>query len=228
MFEEEIKDVAEQKASSTSNDAAAAAGYGFSMAKEHMQRSLDPDPKWRVRWQRRKVMQMIKNGGRMTKEERIKMTEKEVTHKSENLNTSTKKLMHLSRQIAGKTVDDAITQMRYTKKKMGAELLFQLKFARDKAIVGRGMGLGSVTGELMKKPQKIQTKDGKWMEIDDPTKLYIDQAWVGKGPPRGRRIQYHSRGRMSTMMKPSAREYIFLCPLVMRNTMTDFELQTSP
>ncbi|ETS74710.1 hypothetical protein PFICI_13194 [Pestalotiopsis fici W106-1] len=208
VFDEEIKQV--DDASRAKEGGPGAAYSGPSRAKEHMARALDPDPRWRIRWQRKKVMQMVRNGGKVTKEQQIKMTEKEVTQKSENLNTSTKKLMFLTRQIQGKTLDDALTQMRYSKKKTASEVAFLLKEARDRAIVSRGMALGQVNGEIMEKPRKIQDKEGNWMEVSDPTSLYIDQAWVGKGPPRGMRIQYHARGRMSRMMKPSAHFTVIL------------------
>lgn len=206
VFDEEIKSATEAAPKKEGADANMGLG-GLSRAKEHMARALDPDPRWRVRWQRKKVMQMVRSGGKMTKEQRIKMVEKEVTQKSENLNTSTKKLMFLTRQIAGKTVDDALVQMRYSKKKTAPEISYLLKEARDMAIVSRGMGLGQVDGGILEKPRQIKTKDGKWIEVADPTSLYIDQIWVGKGPPRGLRIQYHARGRMSKMMKPSARKF---------------------
>lgn len=205
VFDEEIKKV-DETSKATPTEGAAAAYSGPSRAKEHMARALDPDPRWRIRWQRKKVMQMVRSGGKVTKEQHIKMTEKEITQKSENLNTSTKKLMFLSRQIQGKTLDEALTQMRYSKKKTASEVSYVLKEARDRAIVSRGMGLGQVNGEVLDKPRQIQDKEGKWLEVSDPTRLYIDQAWVGKGPPRGMRIQYHARGRMSRMMKPSARK----------------------
>ncbi|KAH6652481.1 ribosomal protein L22/L17 [Truncatella angustata] len=206
VFDEEIKKSDDGQKKSSSPDAQ----VGMSRAKEHMQRALDPDPRWRIRWQRKKVMQMVRNGGKMTKDQRIKMTEKELTQKSENLNTSTKKLMFLTRQIQGKTLDDALTQMRYSKKKTAPEIIYVLNEARDRAIVGRGMGLGQVNGEVLAKPRKVLTKDGKWIEVEDPTRLYIDQAWVGKGQNRGMRIQYHARGRMSRMIKPSAHLTIVL------------------
>ncbi|KAH8646664.1 ribosomal protein L22/L17 [Xylariales sp. PMI_506] len=201
IFDEEIKAA---DGASDKKESMHPSGGSFSRAKEHMARALDPDPRWRVRWQRRKVMQMVRTGGKLTKEQELKLTEKEVTHKSAALNTSTKKLMFLSRQIAGKSLEDAMTQMRYSKKKMGAEVLYALKEARDRAIVSRGMGLGSINGEAFSEPKKLQTKDGKWIEVSDPTALYVAQAWVGKGEKRGLRIQYHARGRMSRMNKPSA------------------------
>ncbi|KAI4600877.1 54S ribosomal protein L22, mitochondrial [Pestalotiopsis sp. 9143b] len=209
VFDEEIKKV-DETSKATPTEGGAAAYSGPSRAKEHMARALDPDPRWRIRWQRKKVMQMVRSGGKVTKEQHIKMTEKEILQKSENLNTSTKKLMFLSRQIQGKTLDEALTQMRYSKKKTASEVSYVLKEARDRAIVSRGMGLGQVNGQLLDKPRQIQDKEGKWLEVSDPTRLYIDQAWVGKGPPRGMRIQYHARGRMSRMMKPSAHLTVIL------------------
>ncbi|KAF2994743.1 54S ribosomal protein L22, mitochondrial [Neopestalotiopsis sp. 37M] len=207
VFDEEIKQV---DATTPKDLQAGAAQVGPSRVKEHMARALDPDPRWRIRWQRKKVMQMVRNGGKVTKEQQIKMIEKELTQKSENLNTSTKKLMFLTRQIQGKTLDDALTQMRYSKKKTSTEVAYLLKEARDRAIVSRGMALGHLNGETLEKPRQIQDKEGNWLEVSDPTRLYIDQAWVGKGPPRGMRIQYHARGRMSRMMKPSAHLTVIL------------------
>ncbi|KAI1850273.1 hypothetical protein JX266_004131 [Neoarthrinium moseri] len=210
VFDEEIKQSDAAAAAAAADSASKpelGAGRdvgGLSKAKEHMARALDPDPRWRIRWQRRKVMQMVRSGGRMTKEQRIRLTEKELTLKSENLNTSYKKLMFLTRQISGKTLDDALTQMRYSKKKTAPEIIYLLKEARDRAVVSRGMGLGKVNGDTLDKTRKIQTKDGKWIEVRDPTSLYVDQAWVGIGQDRGLRIQYHARGRMSKMVKPSA------------------------
>ncbi|KAJ2980568.1 hypothetical protein NUW58_g6911 [Xylaria curta] len=171
-----------------------------------MERALDPDPRWRVRYQRKKIMQMIRANGKLSKQEQIKLTERELTSNSEILPTSTKKLVHLSHQIVGKTVDEAITQMRFSKKKMAREVKYQLEVARDEAIASRGMGLGAQNGEKLPK-RTIQTKDGKRVEVDDPTRLYVDESWVTKGPIRSARTQYHARGRMSIMWRPTTREY---------------------
>lgn len=175
--------------------------------KENMAIVTDPDPRARVRWQRRKVIQMVRNRGVITREERIKMSEREHLHKSKFLPTSTKKLVMLSRQIAGKSVDDAITQMQWSKKKMAAEVKYYLEEARDLAIAQRGMGLGHNNGEIFEKPRKIQTKDGRWIEIIDPTRMYVAQSWVGRGPWRGRTIDYKARGRTGIMKHPSTSEY---------------------
>ncbi|KAH7324484.1 ribosomal protein L22/L17 [Stachybotrys elegans] len=163
----------------------------------------DPNPRARVRWQRKKVIQMVRNGGRLTKEERIKMTERELLHKSEFLPTSLKKLVMLARQIAGKPIDDAITQMKWSKKKMAAEVRYYLEEARDLAIAQRGMGLGAVNGETLAQPRKIKTRDGKWLEISDPTRIYIAQSWIGRGPWRGKELEYKGRGRTGIIKHPS-------------------------
>jgi ribosomal protein L22 len=212
IFDEEIKGSRDQhKAGSqltpgTTEAAEAEKPMLYSKMKEHMEMALDPDPRWRVRYQKKKVMQFLRSNRQLTREERIKQSEKELTDTSEVLPTSTKKLVMLSHQIVGKTVDEAITQMRYSKKKMGREVKFQLEEARATAIAERGMGLGAQNGELLAKPRKIRTKDGKTIEVQDPTQLYVDQAWVTKGPYRGARVQYHSRGRMSMMWRPTTRE----------------------
>ncbi|KAF4465640.1 MRPL22 Mitochondrial ribosomal large subunit [Fusarium albosuccineum] len=178
--------------------------------KDTMAMVVDPDPRSRVRWQRKKVIQMVRRNGRLTKEDRIKMTERQLLHKSEFMPTSVKKLVMLARQIAGKNVDDAILQMKWSKKKMSAEVRYYLEEARDLAIAQRGMGLGEVNGETLTKPRKIQTVDGKWLEITDPTRMYIAQSWVGRGPWRGKRIDYKGRGRMGIIKHPSTSLTILL------------------
>ncbi|KAJ4267445.1 39S ribosomal protein L22, mitochondrial [Fusarium torreyae] len=171
--------------------------------KENMAMITDPDPRSRVRWQRKKVIQMVQRNGRLTREERIQITERQLLHKSEFMPTSVKKLVMLARQIAGKNVDDAILQMKWSKKKMSAEIRYYLEEARDLAIAQRGMGLGKINGETLKTPRKIQDVDGKWLEIEDPTRMYIAQSWVGRGPWRGKKIDYKGRGRMGIIKHPS-------------------------
>ncbi|KAI0376892.1 ribosomal protein L22 [Hypomontagnella monticulosa] len=206
IFDEELAD-AEGK-EKQKKDAASKEASGIGRAttmREHMERALDPDPRWRVRYMKKKVMQMVRNADKpLSRDERIRRTEKQALSASPALATSTKKLVHLSHQIVGKTVDDAITQMRFSKKKMAREVKWQLEEARDRAIAAHGMGLGPVNSEALQKPLKIQTKDGKWIDVADPTKLYVDQSWVTKGPYRGARIQYHARSRTSVMWRPTA------------------------
>ena len=111
-------------------------------------------------------------------------------------------------------------------------MLKQLEFARDEAVVMRGMGLKAAAeedaevlsetsinisgttaagleaarGALAQRitsdnPMSIQLKDGKRHKIEDPTKIYIDQAWVGRGP-YGKLPDYRARGRVFIMRTP--------------------------
>ncbi|PHH67398.1 hypothetical protein CDD81_6 [Ophiocordyceps australis] len=166
---------------------------------------LDPDPASRIRWLRKKVIQMVRNPNSVTPEQRIRALERECTHSSHFMATSTKKLCMLSRQIAGMPVDKAIDQMRWSKKKYSKEILYYLEEARDLAIAKHGMGLGKVNGELFKEPRKILTKDGKWISISDPTRIYIAQSWVGRGGYLLRRPDRKGRGRIGTISRPSTK-----------------------
>jgi len=176
---------------------------------------LDPDPNSRERWERKKVIQMLTKGGRLGKREVVKRTERESLHKSEMLKTSVKKLGMLARQIQGKRLDEAIVQMRFSRKKVATEVLKQLEAARDEAIVARGMGLGKVGAEEEEetgfeasgqsqesgKPVQIQLKNGKRHTVADKSEIYIDQAWVGRGP-YGNLPDYRARGRIYIMKTP--------------------------
>ncbi|RCI08650.1 hypothetical protein L249_4794 [Ophiocordyceps polyrhachis-furcata BCC 54312] len=164
--------------------------------------ATDPNPRGRVRWHRKKVIQMVRSNDHITRKQKIKMTERELLHKSAFLPTSVKKLVMLSRQIAGKTIDDAIVQMRWSKKKMSREMLYYLEEARDLAVAQRGMGLGKVKGEVLEKPRKVTDKDGKWIEVTDPTRIYIAQSWVGRGTPIATSIDYKARGRGCALVHP--------------------------
>ncbi|KAF7553369.1 hypothetical protein G7046_g7114 [Stylonectria norvegica] len=199
IFQDEI----ETPAKAQSTEAVPGGGEVEHKTKENMAMVVDPDPRSRIRWQRKMVIQMVRRNGKLTKEERIKMAERELLHKSEFMPTSTKKLVMLARQIAGKPVDDAILQMKWSKKKFAAEVRYYLEEARDLAIAQRGMGLGHVNGETLAKPTKVKTKDGKWVEIEDPTRMYVAQSWVGRGAWRGKKIDYKGRGRMGIIKHPS-------------------------
>lgn len=190
-------------------------------------RVLDPDPNARERWERKKVIQSITKGGRLSKPEFLMQTEREHMAKSEMMKTSTKKLGMLARQIQGKTLDEAIVQMRFSKKKVAQGVLAHLEAARDEAVVMRGMGLGQVGVEAVakdapilnnatadisgtqpakavvspKNPLDIQLKDGKRHTITDTSDIYIEQAWVGRGP-YGKLPDYRARGRVFIMHTP--------------------------
>ncbi|TKX20728.1 putative 54S ribosomal protein L22 [Elsinoe australis] len=180
--------------------------HGRRRALSEMQVVLDPQPQARELWQRRKVINLVKKKERLSHDEFIKQTEREVTVRSQNFKTSVKKLGMLARQIQGKTVEEAIVQMRFSKKKVAQEVRKHLEFARDKAVVSRGMGLkGVIEGEqeepVVETPVDIQTKDGKRYTVEDRSKIYVDQAWVGRGP-FGQEPDYRARGRVYVMRPP--------------------------
>lgn len=216
IFDEEIKDPSraqrQQAEAQESGDGPSSAGViTATTVKEHVERAVNPDPRWRIRFLKKKVMQMARTDPSkpMPRAQHIRMTEKQHKSASPPLPTSTKKLVHLSHQIVGKTVDEAITQMRFSKKKMAREVKWQLEDARDRAIAAHGMGLSAPVTRDNEKPRKILTKDGRWIEVSDPTTLYVDESWVTKGPWRGMRIQYHARSRMSMMWRPSACKFYY-------------------
>lgn len=193
----------------------------------HMARALDPDPNARERWERKKIIQSITKGNRLSKPEFLMQTEREHLAKSEMMKTSTKKLGMLARQIQGKTIDEAIVQMRFSKKRVAQEVMAHLEAARDEAIVMRGMGLGQAavdaeasgaenlnkasTGLSGKQPGAavvspsspldIQLKDGHRHTVTDTSNIYIEQAWVGRGP-YGQLPDFRARGRVFIMRTP--------------------------
>jgi len=201
---------------------------GGSLDPEHLNRALVPDPLNNARWHRKMVIRAVRRGtdpfSKETRAELIARTEREHLSKSPFLATSVKKLVHLARQIQGKNLTEAIHQMRFSKKKAAREVLVQLQLARDTAIVQNGMGLGggsSIQSATAKEGDelvpsgkkggvKIQTKDGKFIEITDPTQMYVAEAWVNRGPWRGIAIDYRARGNSSRLMKPSTSIYIVL------------------
>ncbi len=162
----------------------------------------------------------------MSKTVKIVRTERSSLSKSQFLKTSVKKLGPLARQIAGKPIEDAIVQMRFSKKKAAADVKKILEYARDEAIVKRGMGLGQVRpadgevdargedkGEVVgpgrKKIMVVEDRKGRKRVVTDRTGIYVDEAWVGRGP-YGRAPDYRARGQVY-MMRPPCTSKCFLC-----------------
>ncbi|POS84277.1 hypothetical protein EPUL_003404 [Erysiphe pulchra] len=162
---------------------------------------LDPAPHARRRWERKMVIREIRKRGRLTKTLQIKRSERESVCKSHDFKTSVKKLVHLANQIKGKSVDDAIIQMRFSKKKVAKDVKEHLEHAKNEAIVKRGMGMGILPGNEFK-PLTIMTNDKKRVKVSDPTTIYVDQAWCGKGLFE-RTPDYRARGRVYIMRNPT-------------------------
>jgi ribosomal protein L22 len=184
-------------------------------------RVLNPNPVAYDRWLRRMVVRDVRRRGKLSKQEIIMRTERESTSKSHWFKTSLKKLRPLATQIAGKNIDDAILQMRFSKKKVAKDLKEFLEQAKHQAILARGMGAGQVAPTLKKenksalldpedpdfppalkiKPVEVRLKDGRTLQVADKTSIYIEQAWVNRGP-YGRELDYRGRGRAYILRPP--------------------------
>jgi ribosomal protein L22 len=129
-------------------------------------------------WLKKVSARDIRRRGRLTRQERIAQTEREHTAASHFFKTSVKKLAPLARQIAGKSVEDAITQMRFSPKKAARDVLGHLHLVRNEAIVRKGM---------------------------KPEEMYIAQAWVGRGPFE-KELNHRARGRIDMLNLPYTSE----------------------
>ena len=182
---------------------------------------LDPIPQARRRWERKMVIRSIKKRGRLSKTERIMQTERQSLAKSAFIKTSIKKLFPLANQIAGKPIEEAIVQMRFSKKKAAQDVKKHLEYARDEAIVKRGMGLGQVpqgvegaghNGEGAEKEKEqvrhriVEDKHGKRRVVVDPTQMYVDQAWVGRGS-FSKSPSPRARGKTDLLMHPTTSKF---------------------
>ena len=154
------------------------------------------------------AIKQVQRRGRLTKSQVIKQTERSLVSRSSLLKTSMKKLSPLANQIAGKSVEDAITQMRFSKKKPAIAVREHLEAARDSAIVDRGMGLGRAQG-VTGSPTVIKTKAGERVRVKDRTAMYVAQAWVNKGP-YGQDINPRARGRIDRLRLPQTSVSVLL------------------
>jgi ribosomal protein L22 len=192
IFEDEEVAGAKRKGASTKAQQAETPRNPDTMAA-----AIDPDPQARKRWERKMVIREIHKRGRLSRTQQLKREERVLLSKSHDFKTSVKKLVPLAKQISGKTVDEAIIQMRFSKKKAAKDVKEHLEHARNEAIVKRGMGLGLGANEKFH-PVQIMTKNGKRVKVADPTVLYVDQAWCGKGL-FGTTPDHRARGQIYTM-----------------------------
>lgn len=143
-------------------------------------------------------------------------TEREHLSKSPWIKTSVKKLFPLARQIAGKPLTDAMIQMRFSKKKAAGEVLKHLEYARDQAVVMRGMGLGKVAsadvtsgeaeGEKVEEERLVvEDKKGKRRVVTDRSAMYVDEAWVGRGRYESG-SDHRARGQINRLRLPYTSE----------------------
>ena len=197
---------------------------------EFMAAALDPQPMLRKRWERKMLIRDTRRRDRLSKTRKLLKTERFSLSKSHFFKTSVKKLGMLARQVAGKPVEEAIVQMRFSKKKAAQDVLKQLEYARDEAIVRKGMGLKGLPNgpsasekefkegniidedsgnpissedskELNAGPINIRDKDGKKRKVHHKTQIYVDQAWVGRGT-YGQLPDHRARGQINVMRTP--------------------------
>ncbi|KAI4272598.1 MAG: hypothetical protein LQ337_005188 [Flavoplaca oasis] len=193
--------------------------------------ALDPNPEARRQWQRNQIIRNVRNRGQLTKAQRLARIERESLSKSPFFTTSVKKLMPLARQIAGKPIEEAIVQMRFSKKKVARDVKKHLEYARDKAIVERGMGLGVATAEYNRAAgidessddvadgtagqeehwpgMVVEDKKGKRRFVSDTSSMYVDEAWVGRGS-YSRDYDFRARGRTNVMRPPETSQSLLL------------------
>lgn len=177
---------------------------------------LNPRPNARARWQRKMLIRHVRRGGRLTREEELARTERKHLSKSHFMKTSIKKLMVLARQIAGKSIDEAILQMRFSKKKVAYQVREHLIQARNEAIVTKGMGHGArvdaaktlpagpmVVDPGLSEPEPHQTPTKTLKKGEEPVEsdIYIAESWVNRGP-YGKVPEYRARGRMNILRPP--------------------------
>lgn len=167
-----------------------------------MQHVLNPKPKARETWERRMITREIRRRGRLPKPIQIMRTERESLAKSHFFKTSVKKLGPLARQIAGKNIDEAILQMKFSKKKAAQEILDHLIHAKNLAVVRNGLGVKSPEDKkTAKDPVTVILNSGEKKVITDPSAIYIAQAWVNRGP-FGSDMDYRAHGRAHRLRKP--------------------------
>ncbi len=116
-------------------------------------------------------------------------------------------------------------QMRFSKKKAAQDVLKHLEYARDQAVVVRGMGLGRVRGgegegegEGKREGKReesvvVEDKKGKRRVVGDRSAMYVDEAWVGRGKYESG-SDHRARGQINRLRFPYTSES-FLLPLLL-------------
>ncbi|KAF2449975.1 ribosomal protein L22 [Karstenula rhodostoma CBS 690.94] len=132
---------------------------------------LDPVPAARRSYERQLVIKSLQKR-REGKTLRLKRTEREMVYKSQDLPTTLKKMTRLMHQIAGKTVEEALIQLRFSKKRVARDIVKGLQLARDEAIAARGMGLGAAVDPETARKEAALIKAGK-MKKSERTTVYL-------------------------------------------------------
>jgi ribosomal protein L22 len=132
---------------------------------------LDPLPSARRSYERQLIIKSLRKR-REGKTLRLKRTEREMVYKSQDLPTTMKKMTRLMHQLAGKTVEEALIQLRFSKKRVARDILKGLQLARDEAIAARGMGLGAAVDPETLVKESALIKAGK-MKRTERSEAYL-------------------------------------------------------
>ncbi|PFH52716.1 hypothetical protein AMATHDRAFT_73852 [Amanita thiersii Skay4041] len=124
-------------------------------------------------------------GGKLVHVPRKPSNPRPTSHKysTSNFKVSHRKLNMLGRQISGKPIDYAILQMQFSEKRASSRIMNMLATARDHAT--------------------------RYKKLNEP-KLVVAEAWVTKGPKRGKKLEPKGRGRYGIRIRPSARLHVVL------------------
>ncbi|KAF1948983.1 ribosomal protein L22 [Byssothecium circinans] len=123
---------------------------------------LDPAPAARLKFEKKMAIKDVLKNGRVTKAIKLARTERESTYQSPFLPTSVKKLTRIMHLIAGKTVEEALIQLRFSPKRIARDVRKGLMIARDEAIAKRGMGLGGAQATL----DALEARKAREVELD--------------------------------------------------------------
>ena len=123
---------------------------------------LDPAPAARLKFEKKMAIRDVMKNGRVTKAIKLARTERESTYQSPTLPTSVKKLTRIMHLIAGKTVEEALIQLRFSPKRIARAVRKGLMIARDQAIAERGMGLGRAQAAI----DALEAKKAREAELD--------------------------------------------------------------
>lgn len=164
----------------------------------------DPDPAARRSLERKLVIAGVKRHGRLTKAQNIARTERTSLYKSEPIPTSTKKLQMVTNQIAGKTISEALVQLRFSPKKIARDVIKGLEIAQNEAIVGKGMGLQGGKAAMQRwEQQRTQTDLGKPRDIWDYKTSPEDSSAVAKSTKSQPTTIELKNGSKKTVRDPS-------------------------
>ena len=114
-----------------------------------------------------------------------------------NIRGSPQKMNHLARLLPGRTLSDAMRQMRFTLKRRGKNVAMLIN--RIQNALRHNYGI-------------------------DPAECMIERAWVGKGVYL-KRIRLHGRGRFGTMHRPSSHIKVIVGPNLKPKTREEKDLQ---